>query len=100
MTAADDKTTQSLVSEVALTRARAAADVHRLARELTPERVKDRALDAAERSLESVALRAARRLAQSPRRLVGYVRQHPFVGTALAVGATAVIWGVARRRRH
>jgi hypothetical protein len=93
-----DATTEQLVANAARSRARVASDVEELARELTLPELKDRALDAAERSVESIAARALRRLLLAPQRLVVGVRQHPIVGVAIAAGAALVIWRIAARR--
>jgi hypothetical protein len=93
-----DPTTEQLVANAASSRARVASDVQELAKELTLPELKDRALDAAERSVESIAARALRRLLVAPRRLALAVRQRPVVGVALAAGATLLIWRIAARR--
>ena len=93
-----DPTTDQLVANAARSRARVASDVAELAKELTLPELKDRALDAAERSVETLAARALRRLLLVPPRLARGVRQHPLVGVALAAGATLVIWRIAARR--
>jgi ElaB/YqjD/DUF883 family membrane-anchored ribosome-binding protein len=94
-----DETTQALADRTAVTRSRVASDIERLTEQLTPARVKDRALDAAERSVETLAARALGRLLQSPRRLANYLRQHPATGAAIAAGMGVVIWRLASRRR-
>ena len=75
-----------------------ASDVEELAKELTLPELKDRALDAAERSVESIAARALSRLLQAPRRLALGLRQRPLVGVVIAAGLTVVIWRIAARR--
>ncbi len=98
----DDRaeTTQELVANAAEARDRVASDVERLAEELTPAHLKTRALDAVERSLESLAARVLQRLAQTPRRLASYVREHPVVGVTVAAGAAMVVWRFAIRRHR
>lgn len=95
-----DDTTPELVANAARTRRRVATDIERLAAELTPAKIKDRALDAAEHSLEKVAGRALQRLSRGPRQLAAYVAEHPLVGVALAAGVGAVVWRVAVGRRR
>ncbi len=95
-----DPATQELVADAAETRERVATDVERLARQLTPKKLEERALDAAEHSLESLAGRALRRLAQSPRRLAAYVREHPALGIAVVAGASVIVWRLAIGRRR
>jgi hypothetical protein len=97
-TETSDETTEQLVDNAARSRARVASDVEELAKELTLPELKDRALDAAERSVESIAVRALRRLLQAPRRLALGVRQHPIRGALIAAGAGLVIWRIAARR--
>jgi len=93
-----DKTMQQLVANAAHSRARVANDVEELAKELTLPELKDRALDAAERSVESIAVRALRRLLQASGHLALAVRQRPIAGVLIAAGATIVIWRIAARR--
>ena len=96
----DDDTTRALVSNIEQTRARVASDVKDLAGQLTPAHLKDRALEVAERSAESVAWRAVRRLGRAPRRFVAYVRERPAAGIALGAGLALVVWRIAARRRR
>jgi hypothetical protein len=93
-----DLTTEQLIANAARSRARVASDVEELAKELTLPELKDRALDAAERSVETLAARALRRLLLVPGHLARGVQQHPLVGVAIAAGATLVIWRIAARR--
>ena len=93
-----DPTTEQLVANAARSRARVASDVEELAKELTLPELKDRALDAAERSVETIAGRALRRLVLVPGRLARVVQQRPLVGVAIAAGVTLVIWRIAARR--
>ena len=95
-----EPTTEELVESAAQTRKQVAADVARLATQLTPARLKDRALDAAEDSLEGLAVRGQRALARVPRRLAAYLLRHPLVGVAFVAGAAAVTWKVAVGRRR
>jgi hypothetical protein len=95
-----EPTTEELVESTAATRNQVAADVERLATELTPARLKHRALDAAEHSLDGLAVRGQRVLARVPRRLAAYLLQHPLVGVAVVVGAAAVTWKVTVGRRR
>lgn len=95
-----DDTTDELVANAARTRRRVATDIERLATQLTPAKIKGRALDAAEHSLEEVALRAVQRLAQAPRQLASYVAKHPAVGAAVALGVGVVVWKLAVGRRR
>jgi hypothetical protein len=94
-----DETTRELVAGAARARARVAADVRELARELTPSELKERVLDAAERSVESIAARAVRRLAALPRSLVSSAVRHPVATGVLVVSAGALVWRVARKGR-
>lgn len=96
-----DDTTQELVANAARTRRRVATDIERLASQLTTAGLKDRALDAAEHSLEALARRALRQLSHTPQRLAAYLRQHPVVGAAVVAGVGVVVWRVAvgRHRR-
>ena len=93
-----DAKTRQLVSGTAAARARVESDIRELARELTPSELKDRALDAAERSIESIAARALRRLAGAPQWLANHARQKPMIAGAVGLGAAVIIWRVARRR--
>jgi hypothetical protein len=95
-----DEKTQELRARTAETRDRVATDVERLANQLTPKRLKARALDVGERSLHGLAARALQRLAQSPRRLVAYVRRHPAAGAAIFAGGAVVVWRLAQGRRR
>jgi hypothetical protein len=95
-----DETMEALVASTAWTRARVASDVERLAEQLQPARIKDRALDAAERSLESVGARLLGRLKQAPRLLATYALEHPVQGAAVLIGVTAMVWRVAARRQR
>lgn len=90
-----DDTTQELMANAARTRRRVATDVERLVTQLAPAQLKDRALDAAEHSLERVALRGLRGLSRTPSKLVAYVAKHPGVGVAIAAGVGVLVW---RRR--
>jgi hypothetical protein len=92
-----DATTRALVASAGTARARVAADIRELARELTVDELKERALDAAERSVETIAARALRRLAAAPRGLVRAARLHPVATGVVAVGVTAMMWRAARR---
>ncbi len=92
-----DSKTRALVASAAMARARVAADVRELARELTPAELKERALDAAERSVESIAARALHRLAGVPRWLVSSARENPVAAGAAALGALLLVWKMARR---
>ena len=94
-----ETTTRQLVAEAAVARARVASDIRELARELTPEELKDRALDAAERGVESIAGRALRRLATAPRWIASAAREKPVIAGAVAVGAIVLVWQMARRHR-
>jgi ElaB/YqjD/DUF883 family membrane-anchored ribosome-binding protein len=92
--------TQELVENATETRSRVANDVARLAQQLRPEQLKDRALNAAEHSIESLAARALQRLIFAPRRVLAYVREHPLAGAAIFAGTGVVVWRfVARRQR-
>ena len=93
-----DTKTRELVAGAAVARARVESDIRELARELTPAELKDRALDAAERSIESIAARALRRLAQAPRYIADVAREKPVVAGAVGLGVAVIIWRVARRR--
>lgn len=94
-----DTKTQQLVAGAAVARARVESDIRELARELTPAELKDRALDAAERSIESIAARALRRLAGAPRWVASIAREKPIAASAVGLGVALVVWRVARRRR-
>ncbi|HEY6080709.1 MAG TPA: hypothetical protein VIW29_17965 [Polyangiaceae bacterium] len=90
-----------LAAEAAQTRELVAEDIEALKGELTVERLKDRALDAAERSMESVALRALRRLALAPRALVSWGRRHPAAVAGTAGASLALLlWRARSRRSH
>lgn len=95
-----DATTRALVASAATARARVADDVRELARELAPGELKERVLDAAERSVESIAARALQRLSVLPRWLAIAARQHPIVTGVVAVSAGALVWRVAHHRRR
>jgi hypothetical protein len=95
-----DRVTRDLVERAAKTRARVAADVARLATELEPTELQDRALDAAERQVERIGFRLLRRLAGAPRWLAATARQHPAAGVAVTVGVGLLVWRIAARRRH
>lgn len=95
-----DDTTQELVANAARTRRRVAADVERLAAQLAPAQLKDRAIEAAEHSLEKLAWRALRRLSRAPSKLAAYVAEHPRVGVAIAAGVGVLVWRVAVGRRR
>jgi len=103
MTTEDPKpTTEKLLAELATTRVRVAADVERLAAQLAPEQLKDRALDVAQHSMQSLAARALHGVPRSPRELVSYFRKHPVAGAAIFTGAALLVWriGFARTRRY
>ena len=95
-----EPTTEQLLANVARTRAQVAADVARLATQLAPAQLKDRAKDAAQHSLESLAARALLGLIRSPGRLWGYAHRHPRAGVAVLTGAAVIAWGLASRRRR
>jgi hypothetical protein len=84
------------VRDVELARARVAEDVAELKQQLSPENLKDRALDAAERSVESIAARALKRLREVPRALLAAGRAHP--GKAAVAATLLVAFGVWRVR--
>jgi hypothetical protein len=88
----EERSTGQLLSATAQTRARVASDVEALTAELTPAHLKERALDIAERSAESLAARALRRLVNAPRLLAGLARRHPAATTALGVGLGVAVW--------
>jgi ElaB/YqjD/DUF883 family membrane-anchored ribosome-binding protein len=95
-----EPTTPELVASAASTRRRVASDVERLASQLAPAQLKERALDVAEHSLETLATRALQKLRQSPRRIASYARQHPLVGVAVLAGAGLLVWRVAVGRHR
>jgi len=96
-----EATTNELVADAAATRTRVATDVERLATQLAPQQLKNRALSVTERSLEGIALRALGGLLRSPRRLAAYVRQHPVAGSIMLAGTGVIVWRLALgRRRH
>ena len=84
------------VHDVENARARVAEDVAELKEQLSAENLKDRALDAAERSVESIAARALRRLRQLPRTLAAAGRAHP--GKAAGAAAVLLTLGIWRWR--
>lgn len=89
-----EPTTTDLLMKTAATRARVQADVERLSEELTPAQLKERALDAAERSVESLGRRILRRG-------VLYGREHPIAVAAVAGAVVSLlVWRVARRWRR
>ena len=95
-----EPSTRELVEDARQTRRYVAEDVQRLATALTPTRLKDRALDHAELSLERWEARTLRALRRAPQRIASYALTHPIVSAATLVGTVAVVWrlGVARRR--
>lgn len=93
-----DPKTRELLSGAATARARVESDIRELARELTPAELKDRALDVAERSLESIAARALRRLAEAPSWLAASARRNPVAAGVVGVGLVLAVWRVASRR--
>lgn len=93
-----EPTTQELLANVAEARVRVAADVERLATQLAPAQLKERALDVAQDSAQSLAARALRGLVDSPRRLVSYARKHPMTGAAVLAGTALVVWRIAAGR--
>jgi hypothetical protein len=96
----DEPTTNELIAGAAAARTRVAADVERLATQLAPAQLKDRALGVAESSLQRFAARALGRLMQSPRQLASYVRRNPLAGVAICAGAGVVAWRLAVRRHR
>lgn len=90
-----------LVASTAQTRRHIAADLEALKSQLTVDKLKDRALDAAERSVEDVALRLVRRVALIPQAVQAFSRQHPraVAGAVVAVAALALWRARARARR-
>jgi hypothetical protein len=93
--------TAALAAEVGATRAKVASDVRALKRQLEPERLKERAIVAAERSAESLALQAGRRLAGIPRALGRASREHPLAAAAVGFGLVMLLWKAgALRRTH
>ena len=90
--------TLALETGILLTRAHVAADVRALKDQLSPERLKDRAVEAAERSVHNIALHAKRRLAALPRALLRSGREHPLAATLLGVGLSLILWKATRRR--
>jgi hypothetical protein len=93
--------TAALAAEVGATRAKVASDVRALKSQLQPEKLKERAIVAAERSAESVALQAGRRIATVPRVLGRASRAHPLAAAAIGFGFIIVLWRAStRRRRH
>jgi hypothetical protein len=97
----DDKTSELLTTQTAQTRARVARDVAQLTEQLTPEHIKERALSAAEHSVESLAFRFLGRLAQAPRALGKRFREHPVASVSLtATAAALLLWRLAARRRR
>jgi ElaB/YqjD/DUF883 family membrane-anchored ribosome-binding protein len=95
-----DEKLDDLVAGAELARARVATDVEQLVEQLAVPQLKARALNAAERSVETLRARLLQRLAETPRSLVQYVRQHPAAGVAIAAGASAIVWRLVARRRH
>jgi hypothetical protein len=91
--------TTTLAAEVGATRAKVASDVRALKRQLEPEKLKERAIVSAERSAESMALQAGRRLATFPRALGRASRQHPLAAAAIGFGLVMVLWRASTRRR-
>ena len=91
-------TTAELETGILLTRAHVAADVRALKSQLTPEHLKERALDVAERSMESVVLRAKQRLAELPQALLRTSREHPVAAGLIALGVVLAVWRAARTR--
>jgi hypothetical protein len=87
------------VQDVEHARARVAEDVAELKQQLSAENLKDRALDAAERSVESIAGRVLRRLGQLPKTLAAAGRAHPRkTAGAAALLLTLGIWRWRARR--
>ncbi len=79
------------------TRRHLASDVRALKSQLSAEALKDRALDAVERSAESVALRALRRLAGAPRVALGYAQEHPARALVIGAGLGLICWAAMKR---
>jgi hypothetical protein len=90
--------TAELETGILLTRAHVAADVRALKNELSPEHLKERALDVAERSVESLALRAKRRLADLPQTLLRAGRAHPWAAGLVGLSVVLAVWRTARHR--
>lgn len=95
-----EPSTRELVEDARQTRRFVAQDVELLAAALKPARLKDRALDHAEHSLERWEARALWALRRVPQRLASYALTHPIVSAATVVGTVAIVWrlSVARRR--
>lgn len=94
-----EPTTAGLEHEIRQTRAKVAADVTALKSQLDFDSLKDRAITAAERSAESIALQAARRLTAVPGALARTGRKHPLAAGAVGVGLLLVLWRAGARRR-
>lgn len=96
----DEPSTSELMAETAKARTRLADDVAKLATALEPSHLKQRAVIAAERSVESVARRTLRRVASVANQLAASTRRHPFVIASLGVGVVAFVgWRAVSRRR-
>jgi hypothetical protein len=91
--------TGALAAEVGATRAKVASDVRALKSQLQPEKLKERAIVAAERSAESVAAQAGRRLAGIPRALGRASREHPLAAAGIGLGLVVLLWKASTRRR-
>lgn len=100
MTENPDAKTQLLEAQLGQTRARVASDVQALAQQLQPEQLKERALDVAEHSAESLAWRLLGKLAKAPRSVTKYVGKHPAIGVAAVTGAALLAWRLVLRHRR
>jgi hypothetical protein len=87
---------RDLAADAALTRRDVVADVAALKSQLSAGALKDRALDVAERSVESLATRLLRRAGQAPRAALGLAIRHP--GRALAIGGGLLACVLLARR--
>ena len=101
MNRADEPTTTDLLMKTAATRARVQADLERLSTELTPAELKERALDAAERSVESLGRRALRRTLLLPSWAARQGRAHPVAAAAVGGAVVGLLaWRIAKRWRE
>ncbi len=90
--------TGELVADIRETRANVAADVEAIKAQLTATGLKARALDAAERSVESLALQVGRKLLQAPMKLARVGRRHPAASLVVGAGLVLLLWKTSRSR--
>ncbi len=90
--------TGELLADIRETRANVAADVEAIKAQLTAYGLKARALDVAERSVESIAVHVGRQLLQAPMKLVRVGRRHPAASLAIGAGLVLLLWKTTRSR--